>query len=719
MAEQAANTASTTSTRQLSGDRPKEKIAEDRLGYASFAKALALSIYSMAPTDGLVLAIHGPWGSGKTSAVNMTVDALTELQADHDEIAVVRFNPWWFSEQENLTRAFFSEVSAALSEQVSSKVIDGLKGVARRVSGAREIIAEVVGLAPGGAVIKGITTAGLKALGELASEDKGLNKLRDELRDALSEESKRILLIIDDIDRLPADEARQIFRLVKSVADLPNVIYLLVFDREIARRALDAPGNATGPEWLEKIVQASFDLPPVHPVDLNRLFTGQLEEIVGDDAPIDPSRWPKVFHYAVAPWLRTARDSARLANAIAVSWPVVKGETDLADFVALETLRLFEPNVYELVRRNPTVLCSLGDRRDVDAKAFAEQILDAAAEPRRGDVKAALQELFPTLQGVWGHHHYSGTSLNEWDKAKRVASVRRFPAYFMFAIGDDVFGQAELANLLDALLEAGALAPIVDQYVQTVRRSGGTKAALALEEIQRNVDKLPTASVAAATGNFLGAADHFLNPIDDKGFFTTPLIWRVWYAARALLDRVPRGERFSVLAKPISSSASLRIATFLVSSFASEQGVGGERQRRPEEEWLFDLPAVIKLNRLLLRRLRAAAKAGTLLEETDLFSVLFQWDNIEADGAVQRYLRRQIKTDRGALRLAQEAIGVVKVESGGIVSEKPTVQRQVIGKLLDVDKLLARLDQLRKSHADDEGAMAIINRFHEGLGNER
>ena len=54
-----------------------------------FARALATSILRMVPRDGFVMAVHGPWGSGKTSAVNMAVDALEQIRVGVEERVVV------------------------------------------------------------------------------------------------------------------------------------------------------------------------------------------------------------------------------------------------------------------------------------------------------------------------------------------------------------------------------------------------------------------------------------------------------------------------------------------------------------------------------------------------------------------------------------------------------------------------------------------------------
>jgi hypothetical protein len=99
-------------------------LADDRLGYADFARSVARSIADLASTEGIVLAVNGPWGSGKTTAVNMIVDALGELSNTSEasrKVVPIHFNPWWFSGQEDLTKAFFAEVSANLSKRVSKK----------------------------------------------------------------------------------------------------------------------------------------------------------------------------------------------------------------------------------------------------------------------------------------------------------------------------------------------------------------------------------------------------------------------------------------------------------------------------------------------------------------------------------------------------------------------------------------------------------------------
>ncbi len=203
----------------LTADRPREHLADDRLGYARFAQSLARAISELAPREGIVLAVNGPWGSGKTTAVNMIVEVLDTIQQglqNKGKILPIRFNPWWFSEQENLVKAFFAEVSGSLERKLSEKIGDGFRKIAHRIASSKDLVVAGLALVPGGALLKDPAGAAMGALGGLAKGDKSLSELREELAADLRTQDQRLLIIIDDVDRLPADEIRQIFRLIKS-----------------------------------------------------------------------------------------------------------------------------------------------------------------------------------------------------------------------------------------------------------------------------------------------------------------------------------------------------------------------------------------------------------------------------------------------------------------------------------------------------------------------
>jgi len=210
---------------ELGADKPLTNPKDDQLGYASFARHLAESICNMSPVEGLVLAIYGPWGSGKTTLLNFVVHYLQQRPSERP--VIVPFNPWWFSGHEDLTRRFFARLQAVLSKE---KVVK--EDLRKKIADLAELLSE----AP---LPSSLRWTG-KLLGKLASgKHKEVPELKEEIADALRKLKLKILVIIDDIDRLSADEIRQLFRVIKTVADFPYCVYLLAFDKTVAIKALE------------------------------------------------------------------------------------------------------------------------------------------------------------------------------------------------------------------------------------------------------------------------------------------------------------------------------------------------------------------------------------------------------------------------------------------------------------------------------------------------
>src|SRR5215472_5354907 len=106
----------------LTNDTPINTPEDDRFGIDPFAQALARAISQMPGPKGVVIAVNGPWGSGKSSAVNLVLFHLTEL-IEHETLKVIRFSPWWLSGSDAITAAFFSELEAAIGRSVGKQAL--------------------------------------------------------------------------------------------------------------------------------------------------------------------------------------------------------------------------------------------------------------------------------------------------------------------------------------------------------------------------------------------------------------------------------------------------------------------------------------------------------------------------------------------------------------------------------------------------------------------
>jgi predicted KAP-like P-loop ATPase len=163
---------------------------------------------------------------------------------------------------------------------------------------------------------------------------------RREIAKMLEGSGKRLLVVIDDIDRLPKADIRELFKLVRLTADFPNTTYLLAFDRP---RVEDALGETEGEgrAYLEKILQVTFDVPRIREPDLATFLLGEIQRAVGDlkHGPFDQAEWTNIFTLAVRPLFRTPRDVRRYTNSIPVALSVVGDEIAVADLLAIEAMR--------------------------------------------------------------------------------------------------------------------------------------------------------------------------------------------------------------------------------------------------------------------------------------------------------------------------------------------------------------------------------------------
>lgn len=96
---------------KFSADRPIASREEDLLGRAGFADSLASAISGWKGNESLVIALYGPWGSGKSSIKNIIMQS---LQSSEPALPLIEFNPWQWSGQNQLVEAFFQEIGLVL-----------------------------------------------------------------------------------------------------------------------------------------------------------------------------------------------------------------------------------------------------------------------------------------------------------------------------------------------------------------------------------------------------------------------------------------------------------------------------------------------------------------------------------------------------------------------------------------------------------------------------
>jgi len=103
--------------RMFDPDKPIQSQKEDILDRASFAQSLGDAILKYKEKDSIVIGLFGAWGSGKTSIVNMALKRVQSVTNSEHKPVIVNFNPWNFSDQNQLIGQFFDQLSSTLGRK--------------------------------------------------------------------------------------------------------------------------------------------------------------------------------------------------------------------------------------------------------------------------------------------------------------------------------------------------------------------------------------------------------------------------------------------------------------------------------------------------------------------------------------------------------------------------------------------------------------------------
>jgi predicted KAP-like P-loop ATPase len=643
----------------VSADSPLRDASMDALDHASFAKALAKSLCELAPAEGLVIALHGPWGSGKTTILNFVKQFINEEPEEHRPI-VIDFAPWWFSGQHDLTQRFFDQMAGHLkeTEHVSQETL-------RLISEFTNAISELPISVP---LLSSFARAGAKILDAFReARQKDLTKLKSKLEKALRAFGRRIIVVIDDIDRLSADEIRQIFGLVKAVANFPNITYLMGFDREIAVKALESFQDlGKGKEYLDKIVQVSWQVPPPEDYMLPTLFVPSLNK-AAEGTPeelVDQQDLLNMFAI-LRDFLRTPRDCIRLSNALLTTYPAVKGEVNFTDFIAIEALRVFVPGVYELVRANPErfagVVSAHGDKREL--KDFHDGwIKDGAVVPDdlRRVVRDVVSRLFPKTKAVWENFSHGSDFLSIWRQQCRASSPEILPTYFRLAIPKRSLGRERVKKILSSCEDKQAFDRELEELARQKLPDDRSALAPFLERAVDLVDSVKIECVSNLMASVLN--DDFIRMKDTFSVVGFPIenrlriIWLVF----ALLKRIDRPERSSYLKTAIVNASGLLAVVDLVADLQEEhqRPVGS----RTGEKSLLSESDCKELEEIALDKIRNAAKKGALPKTPSLARILWIW-KLWRPAEADEWVRSFVTTDEGLLTILETSTGEARESS--------------------------------------------------------
>jgi hypothetical protein len=715
----------------IGAEAPIRTASQDRLRRADFANRIAGVLSELSLREGRVFAIRGGWGFGKSSLKNLITERLDATSEGADWLD---FNPWQWGDGDAIARALFGQIAdrlggehskAALARAAALRrygaILTGTGAPLKEAGGSSHLISMVLTnvsvIAVASAIGFDVPTAAKVAaalaalsvatplLGRVLSHlgrDRGgepLDKVREALEIRLRELDRPLVVFVDDIDRLEPEQIRMLLRQVKANANLPNIVFVLLFQPSIVERALDPVADGDGRAFLEKVVQASFDLPAVPVSIVHRTFAEELSELVGpyatDANGFTQTRWGNAFVGCIQPLLRNMRDARRLISSIAVHLPLHAAgdvfEVNIVDFLLLETLRVFEPDLHEALFRERELV--LQERRftgyglrDAD-KAAAERLLEIVSEDRRVIALETLKSLFPPLEWAYGGTNYADGFRLRWLTAKRACSPRYFPRYFELQTAVGEMSERRFVAFLDATATkdglAGAIADIeADRLLPSL-----------VARFDESVDRLPVENAAVLLPGMFEIAQK-LAGTHNADPFNSPWI-SAWRATHWFLKRIPDDLRGGLALEALRQTKALSVAAILIHlNDPADQGKGEDDAFDPTLD--LDIVEAMKAEWLRLMRSRAA-DGSALIADPDLLSHLYRWrDYAGSLDEPREWMVKAIRTDQGFASMSTRMMSRGTSHSVGDRVSTPhnSFNKETIDDFIGIDVAKARCDAI-------------------------
>lgn len=454
--------------------------APDLLSREQYAQHLGVLLDSVrSQSASSVLALIGPWGSGKSSVLAMAVKAL-KASPNEDGWLVAEFNPWMHSDLESLLLGFFAELRGAMPKD-------------KRWNETRKQIGEFgASVSPLGKLgsIAGVDASGIvKMLGARIAGDTSPSAIKRKAEAALREFGRPILMVLDDLDRLTPPELLRVFKLVRLVGRLPNLYYLLCYDEHtlldvLGRTDLVANEPRRAQDYLEKMVQIRLDLPALRDTQTGGLVDAGVSSVLAahriELAPTQVPRIAQAYHACLKARLTTPRAVNRFFAQLSASITMVRDEVDFVDFMLITFLRTSEPRVYNLLRRYKAPLTGtdggFSEDRSPDqlAGSWKSRLTGHGVPAEDADgMLELLAVMFVPLEAALRNSSANGVRYEDVLRRRGVGHADYFDRYFSFGVPEEDIADSTVLEALGQLRsdEAGdALLRLKTRLVEDTAR---------------------------------------------------------------------------------------------------------------------------------------------------------------------------------------------------------------------------------------------------------
>ncbi|OOG64584.1 P-loop NTPase fold protein, partial [Flavobacterium sp. A45] len=345
------------------GDNPISKPGDDLFNFKHYAdKVQKLIQLNSSNPEPITIGIYGKWGEGKTSFLNLIenkIDHFDKKEGDKEYLKF-HFNPWRYSSEDEMLFDFFDSLSKKFYVKENTNLHEVGKWISKYSKYLKAVkISATVGIPK---IFNSKVTFDaneiFQALGEDLQDDKlTLDSLKDKVNQAIKRVNFKVVVFIDDLDRLDKEEIYTILKLIKLNANFSNFIFIVNLDSaQVAKAIKHRYGDniEDGKSFLEKIINIPIHLPRIEEEDLKEFFRERLFQVKINLGINNTERFEDEFKQIdlefSSGYFSSPREIIKVLNSFFIGAFAIAEEINLRDLFWIEYIKIKSGECYGLIK---------------------------------------------------------------------------------------------------------------------------------------------------------------------------------------------------------------------------------------------------------------------------------------------------------------------------------------------------------------------------------
>ena len=621
--------------------------------------------------------------------INRSILIRNNSESQKQEPIIVNFSPWNATSKEILLKDFFETLRNKIDETNNNPMYSSVIAAIDNYS-------------------KNLCYSFFRGIFQNSSNS-DIASLKTNLEEHLLKLNRKIIIFIDDIDRLSTDEIFVLFKLIKSVANFPKIIYFLSFDKEVVINALDNYSHGKGEEFLEKIIQVPINLPQIYINDYQEYLIQGFNDFISLHPQIEKDwnekyqdYWNLTAHNGFLKLFNSPRDVIRYFNTLEIAYnPKIHGEVNIIDFMIIIALQLFHPQIYEFISTNQELfLVSSNQYNNEDKneiKSKLNKILESYSPSLRKDFEQLIANLFPYSQ-IYKTFNLSCETTETRKKNGRICCQEHFHKFFTYNIDENVISLNQMKDVLNSIEDITNFSnKLLDLNTQGKIKNF-------LEQLENYIDDISCNNVENIIKALFNLGDYF--DLSDEGFWAFEIYVNIDRITYQLLQKKELDNQLELLKTCITNNQSIYPAINYINLIKSAL----TKNKGEIELNYINFDEYQDLAQCLTSELYKWAENdlnsnndenkpfnGCLIKHRKALSLLYFWYDIGDKQRLKAYLNVLTKENTGFIEFLHILKHKIRSSSGVHYNEYYKIQKEELLTFLGDIDIHERLDQIDKT----------------------